>query len=524
MKENVTTIDGTLALKSECRYMLGNYYKIGDPKVQGSGQCYRVSGKYRREETGYIKYDHSIGEYVLSNDSIIEGVIGIEDGKLIKGHFSSPEYQVKIIDENKKTHIVLNEALVETNNKYRYHMATDTYMHISLSPAKKFTQLPTIDRGYKNSLTYDSRPVMSAYTGAYNNNELSIAPRVGALAPYLKGLTFGAEFETSKGMVPVRLTKPLGLIPLRDGSIGGLEYATVPYEGAKGLQAMVNSCKLLDKYTAFDDGCSLHLHIGNVPRTEKFFLALFRTLCLLQDEVFEMFPLYKKYNFGVKSKNYTQPFPVAKMLSKMDSVITDQNIKSNFGVLFEFLSGGQSYEEAGSSLSKIDGHPSDPHGTRKWQIKSRYYWINLIPLLFGNKQTVEFRIHTPTTDVNQVLYYLFMCTSIVSFVKENTEEILTGKSTHFGDLAYIMMQQLRGTKGEFLDYILSYIGTRKRSILFDNAKGDIRGSSKIMPPDYKINAGIKKTVIKIKPEPDTWQALGLDLDALRAIPATRTRG
>lgn len=488
MKDTVITVDGTEALKTECRKMLGEYYKIGDPKVEGSGQCYQISGKFRREETGYIVYDHTVGEYVLTNDSLIKGVIGFDGNKLIFGHFTAPKYMLQITDVVGSKHFLLNEDIVLNNRKYRYHMFSDSYLHIGLSPAIKFTQLPKVDNKYKQTLTYDSRPVMKSYTKEYEDNDIPISPKVERIAPYLKGLSFGIEFETVAGMVPIRYTKPLGLIPLRDGSISGLEYATIPYEGAKGLQATVESCKMLKRFTSYDDNCSLHLHIGNVPRTEKFFLALFKTLCLIQDEMFELFPLYKKYNFGVKKKNYTQPFPLAKMLSKMDSVITDDNIKENFSVLFEFLSGGQTYAEAGNSLDKIDGHPSDPNGTRKWQIKSRYYWVNLIPLLFGNKATVEFRIHTPTTDINKVTYYLFMCTSIISFVKENTDHILSSKNTHYGDLSYILMQQLRGADCRLLDFILNYVSGRRRSILFDNSQGDIRAKSGISAPNLAIEA------------------------------------
>src|SRR5690606_13696406 len=156
-----------------------------------------------------------------------------------------------------------------------------------------------------------------------------------------------------------------------------------------------------------------HLHIGNIPRTEEFILALFKTLCFVQDEIFSLFPLYKKYNFGYKRKHYTKPFNLNKTLLLMDNKIDNSNIKENFNILFEYLSNGIPYSNYNNDLSYVKSHPSDPHGTSKWNIRSRYMAHNIIPLIFGNKQTVEFRIHTPTYNVDKVMYFLFLCGSIV---------------------------------------------------------------------------------------------------------------
>ena len=43
--------------------------------------------------------------------------------------------------------------------------------------------------------------------------------------------TFGIEFETAGGFLPQHRLYELGLIPLRDGSITGIEFATVVLKG-----------------------------------------------------------------------------------------------------------------------------------------------------------------------------------------------------------------------------------------------------------------------------------------------------
>lgn len=65
---------------------------------------------------------------------------------------------------------------------------------------------------------------------------------------YLKDVTFGIEFETSKiKFVPNDILMKYGLIPLRDGSIRGYEYTTIPLTGTEGIQDLYYICKALKR-------------------------------------------------------------------------------------------------------------------------------------------------------------------------------------------------------------------------------------------------------------------------------------
>lgn len=485
-EEIVKTIDGTEAPRSECRYIKGDFYLVGDPHIKDSGQCFRVNDRYYRLSTGYIVYDELKQEYVLKNESVISGIIGFnEDGSFIMGNFSRDNLKnVNLVDRSGMGYTVMNESIMKGTREYKYDKSRDRYAHISSQDAVKFNKLRTIDYGYKTSLTYDCRDVIGRYTDDYNRSTLEISKNVKSYAPLLKGLTFGLEFETVRGVVPDRITRGLGLIPLRDGSIDGLEYATIPLSGEKGLQAAIESCKALEKFTEYDDSCSLHLHMGGVPRTEEYLLALFKVLCLVQDEFFEMFPIYKKYNFGVKRKNYTQPFDAITMMNQMDKTINSSNIKENFDVLYRFLSRGQSYPEVGNNLSNVKGHPSDPRGTSKWNITSRYFWVNLIPIVFGNKQTIEFRIHTPTTDHNKTLHYIYICGAILNYVRDNQDVILRGGLRNKLSLHDIIVRTYSTSSQGLVDALLDYISERKRSVASDNHEGNIRGDEKKISVDY----------------------------------------
>lgn len=111
------------------------------------------------------------------------------------------------------------------------------------------------------------------------------------LSKYLK-YTFGLEFETSMGYIPEDLCFRDGLIPLRDGSITGLEYSTIVLQGNNGLSLLQQELKSLKKYTAFNKECSLHIHLGGFPLNPKAIIRA-QILCrLLEYDIASLVPEY----------------------------------------------------------------------------------------------------------------------------------------------------------------------------------------------------------------------------------------
>ena len=131
--------------------------------------------------------------------------------------------------------------------------------------------------------------------------------------------------------------------------------------------------KELKYRTDYDHTCSFHLHLGNVPRTASFITTFTKLTLGVQDEIFSMFNLYKKYNFRYKNKNYSAPFDTFKMLSKLDKSINSKNLIENFDTIFTYLSEGHSIGNYGDNgdLSQVNHHPKDPNGNQKWNIHSR---------------------------------------------------------------------------------------------------------------------------------------------------------
>ena len=493
-EKKVITIKGEELPISQCRKFNKLYYKLGDINIQNSGDCYLINGKCYREETGLIVYNYSIKEYVILNDNLLQGVVDVVDGNLIIGYFNNNTKYSKITDKNGKSHWLYNVEIFNNNKEYREHLSTGNFYHISTLQAWKFNKIEFPNKNYKYSLPYDSKGIIGNNLKNYNENyNPEISQNIKNYAPLLENLSFGLEFETTKGHIPDRVLNQYGLIPLRDGSISGIEYVTVPMEGEKGLQCTVDILKELKKRTSYsDETCSLHLHLGNIPRTKEFILAFFKVGMKIQDEMFQMFPLYKKYNYHIKNKNYSAPLPTFEILSQLDPIIDSRNIDENFGVLYKYLSMGQDFKSVGNNLENVLSHPADPNGNQKWLVKCRYFLYNLVPLIFGNKQTIEFRIHTPTYDVNKILPFIFMNSLIVNFVIRNQKLILNRKNfiNSYGllDILYMQIDQYDiPNRNKFKDIMYSYIEVRKNYCENQILKGNIVGTESEIPAPTSIN-------------------------------------
>lgn len=424
-KKLVTTIHGEELDINLCRKFNKLYYKIGDVDVEHSGDCYQIEDKMYRYETGALIYNYSIKKYVLkASCSLMLAVVYFKNGHPIIGHvnFFQPDYALSI---KGLVYPVFDEEGLLNCKKYKEQLSTGVFYRIDELTAVEFKALRVPDVNYKTSLPYDSKGVLNQHIKLFEEKfKDNLSYSATEYSKILQGLTFGFEFETSMGYLPARITEKYGLIPLRDGSIQGIEYVTVPMSGAKGLQSTINCLKELRQRTSFDNSCSMHLHLGNIPRTPSFLLAFTKFILAYQDEMFSMFPLVKKYNFKMKNKNYSSPFPTYDILSQLDPVITATNLNKNFNVLFRYLSQGESFSDYSNSLDNVKVHPSDPNANQKWNIRTRYHIVNLIPIIFGNKQTIEFRIHTPTYDEQKIVNFLFMNAAIVNYVISNQKRIL----------------------------------------------------------------------------------------------------
>jgi hypothetical protein len=67
-------------------------------------------------------------------------------------------------------------------------------------------------------------------------------------------------------------------------------------------------------------------------------------------------------------------------------------------------------------------HPQN----QKWERQARYHWINFMNLFFDNRNTIEFRLHTPTTNPHKIINWLYIIRAIILYADKHTEEIIKG--------------------------------------------------------------------------------------------------
>ena len=98
----------------------------------------------------------------------------------------------------------------------------------------------------------------------------------------------------------------------------------------------------------------------------------------------------------------------------------------------------------------------------------------MIPLIFGNKQTIEFRIHTPTYDINKIMAFIFLNAILVNYTINNQERILNN-TLNIGSLENIMFSYMEQENIEYtyIDKLIKYFKERKKIVEDFNRKSEI---------------------------------------------------
>lgn len=285
-----------------------------------------------------------------------------------------------------------------------------------------------INREYEADKSFD---IFKGAQKIIENNEFPISK-------YLK-YTFGVEFETSGGYVPQDICFRDGLIPLRDGSITGVEYSTVVMGGNDGLNLLKQQCQTLKYYTEFNKNCALHIHFGGYPVNPLKIFVLYRILYYLQDDIEILIPplSFHSAEYKENGKDYCAKLPFFKTFDEFYTYIADGKIK--------FM--GDLYQ----------AHPDDIEHERKWQINSRYHNFNFVNMLFYDKaKTLELRFLRPSFNFNKILLWITIFNGILLFA-EKESDLLTLKEIEQSRLKYSRMGLLRIFEDVYPEEIIDYL-------------------------------------------------------------------
>lgn len=197
---------------------------------------------------------------------------------------------------------------------------------------------------------FDRRYEAAESFGIFAGQQKIVDEKQYTLSKYLH-YSFGIEFETSMGYIPENICFRDGLIPLRDGSISGLEYSTVVLSGNDGLNLLKQQCESLDKYTFFNKECSLHMHFGGYPLDPKAIFILYNLCCSLELDIKQHTPQYtfNTARYKESGKDYCKELPRFATFNSLYEGIANQRF---FGDLCQ-------------------PHPCDPDRQRKWECHSR---------------------------------------------------------------------------------------------------------------------------------------------------------
>ena len=215
------------------------------------------------------------------------------------------------------------------------------------------------------------------------------------------GYTFGLEFETSMGYIPQEICFRDGLIPLRDGSISGIEYSTVVLKGNRGLNLLKQQLDTLKEYTKFNKECALHIHMGGYPVDPIYIFALYSLWYAVERELEnrEYVPRMTFHTSAYKAngKDYC---------NKLSGRV------STFEQLFEKATGKKYLG------SLVQPHPADIEKKAKWNIKARYYGLNLINMLcYKGPKTVEFRFLRPSFNYRKITLWLYILNAVLKYAE-----------------------------------------------------------------------------------------------------------
>ena len=440
--ETVVTYDGRVEKRIDCVFIRGKFF-------HKERDCYLHDGIYYSPFSRYLVTDEETGRRVhLMKESLNFGVVGINGNSIRFGHFSpniskncklyipsrmadDAEIEKMVLSSDMSSaeltaagdqdalrvgmtydkvpmrssrvfncinvEIVSGDERVELISDDIIAMKSDVReaaKALNINFSRKIATVP-----YSFNLAYNSEVMMDMFQKAFGiENFQTNSAMAKSIENILSGLTFGVEYESWDGRIPTWKCARLGLIPLRDGSLRhdnycGFEYATVILSPENILGAIKAQCKALRRHCVFNERCSMHIHIGSIPRTKEALESIYAGIVSIQDDIYNMFPSCLRDTSKFKQKSYCGPLP--------------SHIRSANDIV-NFLSDGN---ELFSSFGKP--HPKDRSGQSKWSINSRYSIVNMCNYYYTSRGTIEIRVSTPTFNHSKVAALVLISTLMI---------------------------------------------------------------------------------------------------------------
>jgi hypothetical protein len=199
-----------------------------------------------------------------------------------------------------------------------------------------------------------------------------------------------------------------------------------------------------------------------------------------------MFPLYKVNWENYKEKNYCEKLPP--IVATFGKKNYNRYINNSYHDIYRFLSGGVAFGADYNRVTKTNPWP----GKNKWDIKTRYHWVNFINPLFGKRDTIEFRIHTPTLNSDKVLNWVFMSAAIIRFAETRILDCIGNRPITFTDVLNWYGDYFKTAEAkQFSQNLVNYYNNRVEYFAADAARQDVLSPKELIDDqDFKFNTTI----------------------------------
>ncbi len=300
---------------------------------------------------------------------------------------------------------------LRTNNGYyipmcRSYIEKNISEYIEISPLLYAPKIPNNECQTFNIWNYGTKiyDLRSWKTSNHFPELNNIIPNKDDSFNFLNKYTLGIEIETSKSRISSEVAKEYNFATLYDGSIYGPEYVSEVFT-IDNIDNIFKFLELARIDTSYDDTCSLHIHVGNIPYSENNLLAIYSLFQRLQEDTNALIAPYKKhYKFlAKKNKDHCENLPL----------ISDISYKK----LLELF-----------NISDVD-LDNYMDRTAKWNQLGRYYSVNFLNYICRNfnSKTIELRSLQMTTDINYFMTWLIVNISIIEYAIKHSEKVLNKK-------------------------------------------------------------------------------------------------
>lgn len=450
--------NGNYIEKDKCKKIGVNYYEIIDLKNQKGKGIVEIDGKYIHTEDLY--FDSQTKQWSKPGPfGLDKGVISLNP--LTLGTINKDPFK--------------NCYIIYKGSKYLYpdySKLSDAYNFCPVKNAYTRGNIGLVSEGKKGVYDYfNTDHYGAAHNPEYNKFKKNIQiPEIDTpFNKYLEDITFGVEIETSGGCLPEHFCYENGLTPVKDGSISGYEYITVPIKGGAGILYMKDILEAAAQCTKVDEFCSLHIHFGNIPDSKEFINAIYFLCYRLQHEIQELFPPFKKsteYFAQKRNKDHCEFLPRL----GINEDLTENDI---FNKIITMLNEGRDLDHNGEPLDYKSGSfvRHFREGQNKWNYKKRYFWVNFMHMIFSKQKTVEFRFHSGTVNKHKFLSWLLICLGIIIFARDNPKKALSYKNK----ISLYEILEIYKEDDFLFNYLLGYINNRKDYYTQLSIEGSIYG-------------------------------------------------